>query len=194
MGVLEIHPWGARQGSLDRPDRIVMDFDPDEALPWPALVDAVTVLRKLLDTLGLAGFLKTTGGKGLHVVVPIAPTRPWAVVLAFAKAMADVMVATFPDRFTSKVTKRTRAGKILVDYLRNAEGATAVAAFSLRARRGAPVSTPIGWNELEQDVRFDHFNVRTVPARLARQRKDPWAGFFDSRQEITAAMLRQMRL
>jgi bifunctional non-homologous end joining protein LigD len=192
MGVLEVHPWGSREGSLDRPDRIVMDFDPDEALPWDALVEAVGVLRKLLDTLGLAGFLKTTGGKGLHVVVPIAPALGWDTVLAFAKAMAELMVTTFPDRFTSKVTKRTRAGKILVDYLRNAEGATAVAAYSPRAKRGAPVSMPIGWDELRQDVRFDHFNVRTALARLSRRRKDPWAGFFDVRQTITPAMLRQM--
>jgi bifunctional non-homologous end joining protein LigD len=113
-------------------------------------------------------------------------------VLAFCKAMADLMVATFPDRFTSKVTKRTRAGRILVDYLRNAEGATAVAAYSLRAKRGAPVSMPIGWDELAQDVRFDHFNVRTALARIGRRRKDPWAGFFEVRQAITPAMLRQM--
>jgi bifunctional non-homologous end joining protein LigD len=194
MGVLEVHPWGSREGSLERPDRIVMDFDPDEALPWPALVDAVRVLRKLLDTLGLVGFLETTGGKGLHVVLPIEPTLPWSTVLDFCKAIADLMVATFPDRFTSKVTKRTRTGKILVDYLRNAEGATAVAAYSLRAKRNAPVSMPIGWDEVRTDVRFDHFNVRTALARIARRRKDPWSGFFEVRQAITPAMLEQLRV
>jgi bifunctional non-homologous end joining protein LigD len=192
MGALEVHPWGSREGALDRPDRIVMDFDPDEALPWQALVDAVNVLRKLLDTLGLQSFLKTTGGKGLHVVLPIAPTLGWDTVLAFCKAIAELMVNTFPDRFTSKVTKRGRAGRILVDYLRNAEGATAVAAYSLRARQGAPVSMPIGWDELGDDVRFDHFNVRTALARVKRRRKDPWAGFFELEQAITPAMLRQL--
>ena len=191
MGVLEIHPWGAHEGTLDKPDRITMDFDPDEALPWSSIVDAVTVLRKLLDTLGLQGFLKTTGGKGLHVVLPIAPTLDWATVTAFTKAIADLMVMTFPDRFTAKLNKATRGGKILVDYLRNAEGATAVAAYSSRAKKNAPVSMPIGWDELKRDVRFDAFNIRNAPARL-RKRSDPWDGFLSLRQAVTPAMMRQV--
>jgi bifunctional non-homologous end joining protein LigD len=191
MGVLEIHPWGSREGSLDRPDVIVMDFDPDESLPWTSLVDAVTVLRKLLDTLGLTGYLRTTGGKGLHVVLPIEPRHDWDTVKAFTKAIADLMVRTFPDRFTSKLEKRVRTGKIFVDYLRNAEGATAIASYSVRAKRNAPVAMPIAWSELATDVRFDKFNVRNAPARLAR-RKDPWTGFFDRAQSITPAMLQQL--
>jgi len=192
MGVLEIHPWGSREGALDRPDVIVMDFDPDESLPWSSLVDAVTVLRKLLDTLGLTGYLRTTGGKGLHVVLPIEPVHGWDTVKAFTKAIADLMVATFPDRFTSKLEKRVRTGKIFVDYLRNAEGATAIATYSVRAKRNAPVAMPIAWSELATDVRFDHFNVRNAPARLAGKRKDPWRGFLDAPQSITDAMLERL--
>ena len=192
MGVLEVHPWGAREGTLDKPDRIVMDFDPDESLPWTSIVEAVTVLRKLLDTLGLKCFLKTTGGKGLHVVIPVAPRLDWPSVTAFTKAMADLMVMTFPDRFTAKLSKATRGGRILVDYLRNAEGATAIAAYSVRAKKHAPVSTPIAWEELARDVRFDHFNVRNVPARLRAQKRDPWAGFLDLEQAITPQMMRSV--
>jgi bifunctional non-homologous end joining protein LigD len=192
MGVLEIHPWGSRKPALDKPDRIVMDFDPDEALPWSSLVEAVTVLRKLLDTLGLRGFLKTTGGKGLHVVLPIAPTHDWAAITAFTKAIADLMVMSFPDRFTAKLNKATRTGKILVDYLRNAEGATAIAPYSLRAKKNAPVSMPIAWEELKHDVRFDHFNVRNAAARLRKQKRDPWADFLGLDQRITPHMMRAL--
>ena len=191
MGVLEIHPWGSREGALDKPDRIVMDFDPDEALPWSSIVDAATVLRKLLDTLGLKGFLKTTGGKGLHVVLPIEPRLDWPTVTAFTKAIADLMVMTFPDRFTAKLSKATRGGKVLVDYLRNAEGATAVAPYSARAKKNAPVSMPIAWDELKRDVRFDAFTIRNAPAYL-RKRKDPWAEFLRVRQSITPAILQKL--
>jgi len=192
MGVLEIHPWGSRKENLDKPDRIVMDFDPDEALPWSTLVEAVTVLRKLLDTLGLRGFLKTTGGKGLHVVLPIAPRHDWPTITAFTKAIADLMVMSFPDRFTAKLNKATRTGKILVDYLRNAEGATAIAPYSLRAKKNAPVSMPISWEELKRDVRFDCFNVRNAAARLKTQKRDPWAEFLEVDQAITPQMMRSV--
>jgi bifunctional non-homologous end joining protein LigD len=192
MGVLEIHPWGSRKEALDKPDRIVMDFDPDESLPWTTLVEAVTVLRKLLDTLKLRGFLRTTGGKGLHVVIPIAARQDWPTITAFTKAIADLMVMSFPDRFTSKLNKATRTGKILVDYLRNAEGATAIAPYSLRAKKNAPVSMPIAWEELKGDVRFDHFNVRNAAARLRKQKRDPWAEFLDVDQAITPQMMRSV--
>jgi bifunctional non-homologous end joining protein LigD len=191
MGVLEIHPWGSRAPHLDRPDRIVMDFDPDETLPWPELTAAATVLRKLLDTLGLRGFPKTTGGKGLHVVLPIVPEHDWDTIKSFTQAIADLMVMTFPDRFTSKLMKSTRTGKIFVDYLRNAEGATAIAAYSIRAKKNASVSMPIGWDDLSKDVRFDFFNVRNVPAKL-RRRKDPWADFAALKQRITPQMMQQL--
>jgi bifunctional non-homologous end joining protein LigD len=171
---------------------LIFDFDPDESLPWQRLVEAVNVLRKLLDTLGLRAFLKTTGGKGLHVVVPVAPTRAWAPAKAFCKAIAELLVRTFPDRFTAKMTKSTREGRIFVDYLRNAENATAIAPYSARAKRNAPVAMPIAWEQLKQDLRNDHFNIRNVPGLLKRRRRDPWAELADVDQELSDAMLRQV--
>jgi bifunctional non-homologous end joining protein LigD len=192
MGVLELHPWGSRAPKLGYPDRLVFDLDPDEALGWDKLVDAVTVLRKLLDTLGLEGFLKTTGGKGLHVVVPVEPVHPWEVAREFCKAVAELLVRTFPDRFTSKLTKTSRGGRIFVDYLRNAEGATAIAPYSARAKARAPVAMPIDWADLARDVRFDHFNVGNVPTLVRRRKRDPWERLPQVRQKLTAAMLRQV--
>ena len=192
MGVLELHPWGSRAPKLGYPDRLVFDLDPDEALGWDKLVDAVTVLRKLLDTLGLEGFLKTTGGKGLHVVVPVEPVHPWEVAREFCKAVAELLVRTFPDRFTSKLTKASRGGRIFVDYLRNAEGATAIAPYSARAKARAPVAMPIDWADLARDVRFGHFNVGNVPALVRRRKRDPWERLPQVRQKLTAAMLRQV--
>src|SRR5262249_44605519 len=150
------------------PDRIIFDLDPDESLPWERLKDAALIVRTLLDNVGLASFLKTTGGKGLHVVVPIEPATGWDDVKGFTKVVAELLERTFPDRFTSKLLKVSRRGRIFIDYLRNAEGSTAVAAYSLRAKANAPVSTPIAWEELRKDVRFDCFNVRNVPKRLAK--------------------------
>lgn len=192
-GVVELHPWGSRTPKLDRPDRLIFDFDPDDGVGWKHVVDAVGVLRALLDDLGLEGFLKTTGGKGLHVVVPIRPTLDWDQAKGFTKAIADLLVGTFPDRFTATMSKAQRKGRIFIDYLRNAEGATAIAPYAIRARANAPVSTPIAWKELGTDVRFDYFNVRNVPARLARLRQDPWAGIGTARQSVTRAMFKRVR-
>jgi len=192
MGVLELHPWGSRAPKLSHPDRLVFDFDPDEKLGWDKLVDGVNVLRKLLDTLGLQSFLKTTGGKGLHVVVPLQPTRAWDEAKEFCKTIAELLVRTFPDRFTSKMTKSTREGRIFVDYLRNAENATAIAAYSARAKANAPVAMPIAWEQLKSDLRYAHFNVKNVPAMLRRRRNDPWAELATVRQQLTDSMLRQV--
>jgi bifunctional non-homologous end joining protein LigD len=192
MGVLELHPWGSRTPKLGHPDRLVFDFDPDETLPWERVVDAVNVLQKLFETLGLRCFVKTTGGKGLHVVVPIEPTRAWDQAKAFCKAIAELLVRTFPDRFTSKMTKSTRSGRIFVDYLRNAENATAIAAYSVRAKAHAPVAMPIAWEQLKSDLRFAHFNVKNVPAMLRRRRRDPWSELADVQQKLTDTMLQQV--
>jgi len=192
-GVVELHPWGSRTPKLDRPDRLIFDFDPDDGIGWTQVVEAVGVLRALLDDLGLEGFLKTTGGKGLHVVVPIRPTLDWTQAKGFTKAVADLLVETFPDRFIATLSKAQRKGKIFIDYLRNAEGATAIAPYAVRARAKAPVSTPIGWKELDADVRFDHFNVRNVPERLRGLRQDPWASIGDVRQTVTRAMFKRVR-
>ena len=187
-GVIELHPWGSRMPDPTRPDRLIFDFDPADDVPWPKLVEAVKMLKTLLEEMGLPAFLKTTGGKGLHVVVPIKRTLSWDQAKAFTKAIADLMVKTFPDRFLATMSKSKRQGKIFVDYLRNAEGSTAIAAYGIRARKNAPVSTPIAWKELAKDVRFDYFNVKTVPARLARMREDPWKGIAAASVSVTAAM------
>jgi bifunctional non-homologous end joining protein LigD len=193
-GVLELHPWGSRTPRLDRPDRLIFDFDPDDSVAWSDLVDAVGVLRTLLRDLGLSPFLKTTGGKGLHVVVPIRATLDWEDAKGFTKAIADLMAKTFPDRFIAVMSKSRRKDKIFIDYLRNAEGATAIAPYSLRARKNAPVATPIAWEELSRDVRFDHFNLATVPHRLSSLKSDPWAAFADLRQSqtISKAMFKRV--
>ena len=192
-GVVELHPWGSRTPKLDRPDRLIFDFDPDDGIGWKEIVEAVGVLRALLDDLGLEGFLKTTGGKGLHVVVPIRPTLDWTQAKGFTKAVADVLVETFPDRFIATLSKAQRKGKIFIDYLRNAEGATAIAPYAIRARAKAPVSTPIAWSEIDTDIRFDHFNVRNISERLRGLRKDPWASIGGNRQTVTRAMFKRVR-
>jgi bifunctional non-homologous end joining protein LigD len=192
MGVLEIHPWGATANRLGFPDRIVFDLDPDDDLPWETLAQGVRLVRKLLDDIGLRAFLKTTGGKGLHVMVPIKPTRPWPVIKGFSKTIAELCAVTFPDRFTAKIAKAARRGKIFIDYLRNDEGSTAVAAYSIRARANAPVSTPVSWDEISKEVRFDHFSVKTVPARLKRLKADPWDDFFETRQALGSGMMNKV--
>ncbi len=189
MGVLEIHPWGSQSGRLGLPDRLVFDLDPEESLPWENVTQAVLVVKTLMENLGLTPFLKSTGGKGLHVVVPIEPSVGWEDVKGFTKAVAELLERTFPDRFTAKLLKISRRGRIFIDYLRNAEGATAVAAYSLRAKANAPVSTPIHWDELAKDVRFAHFNVLTVPKRLAKLKNDPWRGIGERAVSLTPALM-----
>jgi bifunctional non-homologous end joining protein LigD len=193
MGILEIHTWGSRSARLERPDRITFDLDPDEDLAWEKLIEAAEIVRNLLQALGLTGFLKTTGGKGLHVVVPIEPKLEWDEVKGFSKAVAELLARTFPDRFTALLTKARRKGKIYVDFLRNAPGATAIAAYSTRAKSGAPVSTPITWEELhESDLRHDRFHMRNIPARLDRLKSDPWADYEKARRAITKSMMKKI--
>jgi bifunctional non-homologous end joining protein LigD len=194
FGALELHVSGARTGDLDRPDRLVFDLDPDPALAWVRVEEAAISVRERLAELGLESWVKTTGGKGLHVVCPIAPTLDFDVAKAFCKAIADDMVAREPRRYVATVSKARRAGKIFIDYLRNSSGATAVAAFSTRARSGAPVSTPIAWDELASGIRSEHFTIRNLPQRLSALRGDPWHGFLRCRQKIDRAALRALRV
>ena len=194
MGVLELHPWGSRAPKLEFPDRLIFDFDPDEALGYDKLVDAVKVLRKLLDALELEAFVKTTGGKGLHVVIPLEATRTWDEAKEFCRGVAEMLARTFPDRFTARLNKSRRSGLIFIDYLRNVEGATAVAAYSARAKANAPVSMPIDWSDLtaRKDLRFDRFNVRNVPALVDKRKRDPWDRLPRVRQTLTDAMFAQV--
>ena len=190
MGVLEIHVWGSRAGHLEKPDRLIFDLDPDPAVEWPQVIDAARQVRVLLDELGLTSFLKTTGGKGLHVVVPVQPRTEWDEAKAFCRAVADFMVRAAPERFIATVSKAARKGKIFIDYLRNGRGATAVAPYSTRAKPGATVSTPIAWEELTSSLHSDHFTIENLPARLGKLKKDPWADLAKTKQSITAAMLK----
>ena len=192
MDVLEIHPWGSTAEKLETPDRVTFDLDPDEELPWSRVTEAALGIREALVAIGLQSFAKTTGGKGLHVVMPLQPRLGWDEVKAFTKWVADQIVAQSPERFTANQAKRARRGRIYIDYLRNARGATAVGAYSPRARPGAPVSTPLFWEEVEKGVRPDGFTVATVPQRVASLGADPWAEIGGLRQSISAAVRRRI--
>ena len=188
MGVLEFHTWGAKRDRLDRPDRLIMDLDPDPTVPWIDVIEAAQLVRTLLHELDLECFVKTTGGKGLHIVLPLQRVHTWDEVKAFSKGLADHLVRLIPDRFIANMSKPKRTGKIYVDYLRNAKGATAIAAYSTRARKGAPVSVPLAWDELSADVRSDHFTVANLSARLNGLKLDPWRDYFTLKQKLTRAM------
>jgi bifunctional non-homologous end joining protein LigD len=191
-GTIEFHTWGATIPNLAQPDRFVLDLDPDPALPWAKVREGCELVRAVLDHLELEWFVKTTGGKGLHFVVPLVRRHTWDEVKDFTGAIAQHLARTLPSLFTATMSKARRAQRIYVDYLRNAEQASAVAAYSARARAGLPVSTPIDWAELARDVRGAHFNVRNVPQRLAKQKRDPWSAYARSAQRISAAMRRAL--
>lgn len=187
LGALEIHTWGSRIDKLEQPDRLIFDLDPDPSVEWSQVVVSARQIRQLLEDLGLTSFLKTTGGKGLHIVVPIQRRTDWDDAKQFCEGVAASIVAADPEHYTSNMLKVKRTGKIFIDYLRNGRGATAVAPYSTRSRPGAPVSVPIDWNELNDDLRSDHFNIQNVPPRLAALKHDPWRDFATTKQSITAA-------
>ncbi|WP_421590677.1 DNA ligase D [Shinella sp. M27] len=175
--VLEIHPWGSTLADWERPDRIIMDLDPGEGVEWQAIIDAAEETRKRLEAAGLEAFVKTSGGKGLHVCAPLKPSARWPAVKTFCKAVADAMAKDSPDKYVSTITKSKRRGKILIDYLRNQRGMTAVAPYSTRARPGAAVSMPLAWSELSADIGPAYFTVDNTPTRLQALAADPWADF-----------------
>ncbi len=181
---LEFHPWGSHADDPDRADRVVFDLDPGPDVPFAEVKRAAVDVRKRLAELELESFLRTTGGKGLHVVVPLNPGNDWSRVKRFAQSFAEVMAQSEPDRFLSVSSKRLRNKRIFVDYLRNGRGATAVASYSLRARPRAPVAIPLAWSELSKLKRGDAFTIADVPARLKRRRKDPWAGIEKLKQDL----------
>ncbi len=176
-GVLEVHPWGSSVASLERPDFVTMDLDPGDDVGWEAIVAAALEVRERLEQAGLAAFVKTSGGKGLHVVSPLEPAAGWETVKGFTAGIAKAMASDDPARYVATVSKAKRRGRILVDYLRNGRGATAVAPYSTRARPGAPVSMPLGWEELGGTVGAAYFTVENAPTRLLNLSRDPWGDF-----------------
>ncbi len=194
MGVLEIHPWGSRESDVGAPDILTFDLDPGPGLGWNDVTGAARFLRERLEDLGLESFLKTSGGKGLHLVVPIVRRTGWDELREFAEAVARDLARLVPGRFTAGMSKAGRRGKIFVDYLRNRRGATTVAAYSTRARENAPVSTPIRWDELSRATGPDAWTVANLPRRLAALKSDPWSGYFGVRQSITRRMRKELGL
>ena len=193
IGAVELHSWGSRMPRPTHADRLTLDLDPGADLPYPPLREAALTIRKLLQDLGLESWIKTTGGKGLHVVVPLArPLPDWDTAKEFSRNITRFMERLAPTMFTSKTGERNRKKKIFVDYLRNGFGATAVAAFSPRWRPGVGVSTPVAWEEIDQDIRGTHFNIHNVPDRIAKQKKDPWKDYWQSAQSLTKAMIKKM--
>jgi len=193
VGAVELHSWGAVMPRPTHADRLTFDLDPGADLEYPPLRDAALAIRKLMKDLGLESWVKTTGGKGLHVVVPLGrPLPDWDTAKEFARSVTLFMERLAPTMFTSKTGERNRKQKIFVDYLRNGFGATAVAAFSPRWRPGVGVSTPVAWEEIDADIRGTYFNIHNVPDRVAKQRKDPWKGYWNTKQSLTKAMIRDM--
>jgi bifunctional non-homologous end joining protein LigD len=188
IGALEIRAWGSRADKLEFPDRLIFDLDPGPSVSWSTVVDSARQVRQFLRDLGLETFVKTTGGKGLHLVAPIDRRHGWDEVKAFCKQVADLIVVADSRRYTANMSKAARTGKIFVDYLRNARGATAIAPYSTRARPGAPVSTPLAWRELSVRVHSDHYTVRNVVKRLSGLKRDPWEELRSLRQTLTAPM------
>ncbi|HEX9947119.1 MAG TPA: non-homologous end-joining DNA ligase [Allosphingosinicella sp.] len=184
MGVLEMHPWGVKVEAPDRADRIVFDLDPAEGLDFEAVIEAALEVRDRLEALGLVSFVKTTGGKGLHVVVPVEATAPWKEVKSFARGVSAEMAADAPDKYLTKISKAERTGRIFIDYLRNDPTSTAVAPYSTRSRQGAPVAMPIPWEQVKSGLDPCHYTLETVPALVARQDSDPWAEMLDVRQTL----------
>ena len=184
MGVLEMHPWGARIDQPERAERMIFDLDPGEGLGFADVVPAAREMRAALTGLGLVSFVKTTGGKGLHVVAPIERRHEWRDVKAFARKTAEWLAAGAPDRFLTRISKAERRGRIFIDYLRNDPTSTAVAPYSTRARAGAPVAMPIAWEELSPSLDPASFNINTVPGRLRERRADPWAEIGKVKQRL----------
>ncbi|MEX3700443.1 DNA ligase D [Paraburkholderia sp. BR14317] len=192
MDTIELHTWNALAASIEKPDRIVFDLDPDPSLGWERMLEAAQLTRELLEALGLRAWCKTSGGRGLHLVVPLTRHAGWDEAKDFARAVAGHMAATLPERFSAKMGAQNRKGRIFVDYLRNNRGASTAAAYAPRARPGLGVSVPVDWDELHTLTSGDQWNVANVRGRLEALRADPWSGYEKARQRITAAMWKQL--
>ena len=193
MGTIELHSWNAVAPELEHPDRFVLDLDPDPALPWKSMIEATQLTQTLLDEIGLASFLKTSGGKGLHIVVPLDPVHDWGEVKGFSQAIAKYLAKLLPTHFSAVSGPKNRVGRIFIDYLRNSRGASTVAAYSARARDGLPVSVPVYREELAELKGANRWTVRNLMERLHELgADDPWADIAQTSQRITAQMRKQL--
>jgi bifunctional non-homologous end joining protein LigD len=190
MNVVEFHPWNSTVKRVNQPDRVIFDLDPGDGVSWAHVLEAALLTRTLLQELSLDSWLKTSGGKGLHVVVPLAPKLDYEVVKGFSQAMVQHLARTIPSRFVAKSGAANRVGKIFVDYLRNGHAQTTAAAFSARARPGLGVSMPVSWEQLMSLKSGSQWNITTAREYLSFQKVDPWAGLWKNRQTLTAAMKR----
>jgi bifunctional non-homologous end joining protein LigD len=191
MGIVEIHTWNSTIDDVERPNRIVWDLDPGPEVSWNQTVAAARLLREVLQSLGLDAWVKTTGGQGLHIVVPIVRSLDWSACLTFSRTVSAAVARTNPALYTTAFSKRGRENKILIDYLRNNRTNTSISAYSPRARAGAHVSVPIAWRDLSG--RPDRWTLLTVPRRLERLRADPWAGYWDASQRVTDSAIEALR-
>lgn len=192
MSTVELHTWNATQTDLDKPDRFVLDLDPDPALPWKSMVEATALTLTVLDELGLKAFLKTSGGKGIHLVVPLTRKHGWDEVKDFSHAIVSHMAKLLPDRFSAVSGPKNRVGKIFIDYLRNGLGATTICTYAARAREGMPVSVPVFREEVAEIKGGNHWNIHNVHERLAEVGEEPWAQMKKTRQTITAQMRKRV--
>lgn len=192
MGNIELHTPNATADKIDRPDCMVFDLDPDPALPWARVVEGAQLTKVVLDELGLTSFLKTSGGKGLHLVVPLARRHPWDDVAAFSQAVAQHLARMLPKHFSAKMGEKNRVGKIFVDHLRNRRQASTVAPYSVRARPGLPVAAPVAWEELTQLPSAAAWHIDSLPERLSHSGNDPWRDYFATRQTLTASMKKRL--
>lgn len=193
-GVIELHPWQCAANNFDKPDRMIFDLDPDPSVSLKQLIDGAQEVRQRMQELGLRTFLKTTGGKGLHVVVPMTPNYSFPAIKSFARAIAESMASDSPKKYIASMSKAKRTGKIFVDYLRNDVTSTAVAPYSARAREGATVSTPLAWEELTGQLKLSSFTINAVQQRLEKQRKDPWQDFSKTKQKIATNYLKVLKI
>ena len=187
LGALELHPWGSRNAELERPDRMVLDLDPGPGVAWTSVVAAGRELRERLGARGLESFARLTGGKGLHVVVPLSGRATWSRLAELSRSIVEEMAGDAPTDYVIKAAKDLREGRIFLDWLRNTRGATAIASYSPRALEGAPVATPVRWDELSPALSSDRYSTASLVRRLGALGADPWQGFFDVRQALPAA-------
>lgn len=192
MSTVELHTWNATSDNLDKPDRFVLDLDPDPALPWKRMVEATQLTLSVLDELGLKAFLKTSGGKGIHLVVPLTRKLGWDEVKDFSHAIVSHMARLLPERFSAVSGPKNRVGRIFIDYLRNGLGATTICAYAARTREGLPVSVPIFREEVESLKGGNQWNIHNLHERLAEVGNEPWADLKKTRQSITADMRRRV--